>query len=77
MLKRQEIESTYKREGKIGTNCDCLPACSSLQYGAEISQADFDWKNVLTAYNENHTEFKGCNNVFNLKAFIMKCLCFF
>ena len=26
------------------TECNCLPACTSIAYEAEISQADFDYK---------------------------------
>ncbi|XP_038106261.1 pickpocket protein 28 [Culex quinquefasciatus] len=26
--------------------CQCMPACSTLQYDAEISQADFDWHHM-------------------------------
>ncbi|XP_039448581.1 pickpocket protein 28-like [Culex pipiens pallens] len=26
--------------------CHCMPACSTLQYDAEISQADFDWHHM-------------------------------
>jgi len=32
------------------TQCNCLPACTSINYDAEISQADFDWDNLRHAH---------------------------
>lgn len=32
------------------TNCKCLPACHSLSYETEISQADFEFKKLLKMY---------------------------
>ncbi|XP_037032181.1 pickpocket protein 28-like [Bradysia coprophila] len=32
------------------TGCNCLPACTSITYDAEISQAPFDWKSLTIAY---------------------------
>lgn len=32
-------------------DCNCLPACTSIRYDAEISQASFDWIRLLSAFN--------------------------
>lgn len=46
-------------ENKSGiTNCDCLPACTSINYDAEISQASFDEQKVIEQYGDNMTEFE-------------------
>lgn len=31
--------------------CDCLPACTSIRYDAEITQAPFDWLRLSSAFN--------------------------
>uniref|UniRef100_A0A1I8NUL2 Pickpocket protein 28-like n=1 Tax=Stomoxys calcitrans TaxID=35570 RepID=A0A1I8NUL2_STOCA len=43
-----------KRETSIGTleNCDCLPACTSLDYETEISEAVFHLENHLNAVGD-------------------------
>lgn len=41
------------------TGCNCLPACTSITYDAEISQANFDWVSLYTAYNRTAEEFEG------------------
>ncbi|XP_059052635.1 pickpocket protein 28-like [Achroia grisella] len=35
---------------KIASRCKCLPACTSIEYEAETSQADYDWKAIYRAY---------------------------
>ena len=35
---------------RINNVCDCLPACTSITYDAEISQAKFDLENLANAY---------------------------
>ncbi|VVC92109.1 pickpocket protein 28 isoform X2 [Leptidea sinapis] len=35
---------------KVAAQCKCLPACTSIEYEAETSQADFDWKALFRAY---------------------------
>ncbi|KAK3911814.1 Pickpocket protein 28 [Frankliniella fusca] len=47
-----EIEKELERQkGKTSSDdCHCLPACTSLEYDAQTSQADFDWENVFQAY---------------------------
>ncbi|XP_024081092.1 pickpocket protein 28-like isoform X2 [Cimex lectularius] len=55
VLRLFEIKSSY--EGETGQkSCDCLPACTSLQYDAETSQADFNAFAVLAAYKDNTSE---------------------
>lgn len=49
--------STDSKRGS--TKCDCLPACTSIQYDAEISQATFDWKSLFVAYKSPLDEFPG------------------
>ncbi|KAK4874127.1 hypothetical protein RN001_013487 [Aquatica leii] len=45
------------KETKLGhQECDCLPACTSLTYNSENSQADFNWPKVFEA---NKTNFEG------------------
>ncbi|KAL4709034.1 hypothetical protein ACJJTC_005895 [Scirpophaga incertulas] len=34
---------------QIAKKCKCLPACTSIEYEAETSQADYDWKALFTA----------------------------
>lgn len=41
------------------TSCNCLPACTSITYEAELSQADFDWVNLFHAFNNPIDEFPG------------------
>ena len=49
------VDSGENRRGK--TQCNCLPACTSIQYDAEMSQADFDWISLFNAYKANLSEF--------------------
>lgn len=39
--------------------CDCLPACTSLTYNAETSQADFNWPKLFESFKANFSEFPG------------------
>lgn len=41
-----EVESSTK----IGS-CNCLPACTSISYDSEISQATYEWKKYFGALN--------------------------
>lgn len=43
----------------IQLSCNCLPACTSITYDAEISQARFDWKQLFSAFNSPFEEFPG------------------
>ncbi|GAB0097251.1 pickpocket protein 28 [Sergentomyia squamirostris] len=39
--------------------CNCLPACTSIVYDAEISQTDVEWRKMLNAYRVPEGEFNG------------------
>lgn len=39
--------------------CNCLPACSSISYDAEISQAKFELHRYLQALNESTSHLDG------------------
>lgn len=41
------------------TDCDCLPACTSLVYNAETSQAEYEWQKVFQAFKVNFSELPG------------------
>ncbi|CAH1966969.1 unnamed protein product [Acanthoscelides obtectus] len=41
------------------SDCDCLPACTSLVYNAETSQADFNWQKLFQGFRANFSEFPG------------------
>lgn len=43
----------------IPKGCNCLPACTSITYDAEISQAKFDWISLFNAYKNPLDEFPG------------------
>ena len=49
--------SGENRRGK--TKCNCLPSCTSVNYDAEISQADYEFSQVLKSFREDPNEFKG------------------
>lgn len=50
--------STGSGINKFGkTDCNCLPSCTSINYDAEISQADFEFKKVFGAYKADLSEF--------------------
>ena len=34
------------------TECNCLPACTSIAYEAEISQADYDYQSQFEAFRD-------------------------
>ncbi|CAH2105174.1 unnamed protein product [Euphydryas editha] len=41
-----------KREAlRVAINCQCLPSCTSIDYGEEISQGNFNVEAVANAYN--------------------------
>lgn len=37
------------------SECNCLPACTSIRYEAEISQAPFDWQKLYSSFNVTPT----------------------
>ncbi|XP_018572880.1 pickpocket protein 28-like [Anoplophora glabripennis] len=61
-LLEKEVESglsssTFDVSGDAG--CDCLPACTSLTYNAESTQAEYNWKKMFEATRKNVSEFPG------------------
>lgn len=49
---------THSEENKRGTtDCNCLPSCTSINYDAEISQADYEFEKVFNAYGADLGEF--------------------
>lgn len=36
--------------------CNCLPACTSIRYDGEVSQASFDWKRLAAAFNNTYED---------------------
>lgn len=62
-LLAREIAQELRSSSSLGsspetgrTECDCLPACTSIQYEAELSQADFDWARLFMAFKANFSE---------------------
>ncbi|XP_060522631.1 pickpocket protein 28-like isoform X2 [Cylas formicarius] len=54
------LNSIDDEEGlNITSKCDCLPACTSLVYNAETSQADFQFEKLFQAFKANLSEFPG------------------
>lgn len=55
-LMRSELSQSLisgSGENKRGkTVCNCLPSCTSINYDAEISQADFEFVKVFDSYQE-------------------------
>ncbi|XP_072944671.1 pickpocket protein 28-like [Epargyreus clarus] len=43
---------TLREAREVAARCRCLPACTSIEYEAETSQADFDWKALYRAFNQ-------------------------
>lgn len=56
LLRREFVQSLKgSAENKHGgTKCDCLPACTSLEYNAEVSQAHFHLTEALNAYHDSY-----------------------
>ncbi|GJQ86102.1 hypothetical protein Trydic_g15258 [Trypoxylus dichotomus] len=54
-----EAMITMVSDNSANFSCDCLPACTTLSYNAETSQADFNWKDMLIAFKANLSEFPG------------------
>lgn len=41
---------TSKENYRGKTKCNCLPACTTIAYDAEISQAEYDFRSQFKAY---------------------------
>ncbi len=60
LLKEQFAEGLTLAPGDERVKgCNCLPACTSITYDAEISQAPFDYVSLFKAYNSPLDEFPG------------------
>lgn len=45
---------------ELGTTlCNCLPSCTSIHYDAEMSQATYEFEEVLKAFEVNMSKFSG------------------
>lgn len=41
----------------ISNECNCLPGCSSIEFDAETSQSDWNWKKVYELHpNKSETD---------------------
>lgn len=49
--KELDNNDTLGEARAVASKCKCLPACTSIEYEAETSQADFDWKALYQAFN--------------------------
>uniref|UniRef100_A0A182FU38 Uncharacterized protein n=1 Tax=Anopheles albimanus TaxID=7167 RepID=A0A182FU38_ANOAL len=49
-LLEEDVKYMVNKTRDYRARCNCLPACTSIQYDAEISQADLDWKSLFAAY---------------------------
>lgn len=58
-LAEDELYNPYEGDPGQETGCDCLPACTSVSYDAETSQADFDWREYLEAMGAVPGSFPG------------------
>lgn len=58
-LLEQDFTEGLSTTTAIRKGCNCLPACTSITYDAEISQAKFDWVNLFIAYKNPLDEFPG------------------
>lgn len=60
LLKAQFEEGLTIQPGQDRVKgCNCLPACTSITYDAEISQSPFDWISLFNAFKSPLSEFPG------------------
>ncbi|XP_077285587.1 pickpocket protein 28-like isoform X2 [Arctopsyche grandis] len=59
----EDAETKELREGlqNIAKQCNCLPACTSINYDVEVSQADFNWQKLFIAFKANFSELPDVN----------------
>lgn len=55
----QSLESGSGENKRGKTVCNCLPSCTSINYDAEISQADYEYLKVFNSFGESLDEFPG------------------
>lgn len=60
-----ELFNPYEGTPNEELGCNCLPACTSITYDAETSQADFDWRQFLTAHGAVPGSFPGSHDQVN------------
>ncbi|XP_063829494.1 pickpocket protein 28-like [Ostrinia nubilalis] len=48
-IEEAEGNKTIQGARQLAAQCHCLPACTSIEYNSETSQADFDWRKVSKA----------------------------
>uniref|UniRef100_A0A182QS19 Pickpocket n=1 Tax=Anopheles farauti TaxID=69004 RepID=A0A182QS19_9DIPT len=58
-LLEEDVKYIVDKSRDFRAKCNCLPACTSVQYDAEISQADFDWKSLFAAFRQTLGEQDG------------------
>ncbi|XP_034256548.1 pickpocket protein 28-like isoform X2 [Thrips palmi] len=57
LVRHEIMRDLERKDGRIAADdCHCLPACTSLEYDAQTSQADFKWENVFGVYRMNVSE---------------------
>ncbi|KAJ8712308.1 hypothetical protein PYW07_005150 [Mythimna separata] len=49
-------DDSFRKALEVSTKCRCLPACTSIEYEAETSQADYDWAALFRAFRLNVSE---------------------
>lgn len=49
-LSSSNDSNTLREANEVASRCRCLPACTSIEYEAETSQADYDWKAVFMVH---------------------------
>ncbi|XP_046391658.1 pickpocket protein 28-like [Ischnura elegans] len=61
-LQHSEILNAMKMDAGSGSGgCNCLPACTELNYDAETSMGEFDFEKIMAAFNitENESDYFG------------------
>lgn len=52
----QSLKSGSELNKRGNTVCNCLPSCTSINYDAEISQADYEFVKVFESYGEKYED---------------------
>lgn len=57
-LDLKNMQATASEKYKLGkTDCNCLPSCTSINYDAETSQANFEFKKFFESYGQDMNEY--------------------
>lgn len=51
-----ETKAQKEKLKNVAKQCNCMPACTSINYDVEVSQADFNWQKLFIAYKANFSE---------------------